>query len=149
MKKTIIAVLGTERKGKTGTLKEFVNVLKHVYPEHNQVFPSPGEEFLSDDFTRVLEVKGQRIGIETADMPGPDIESRLLQLADEHACSIILCASRTKGEASLAIDSLVRNRDFEVIRTSTYQVDAGIPTVLVNVLKGKHILELLQMLGRL
>jgi hypothetical protein len=147
--KTILSIWHTADKGKSETLREFGNLLLCTYPSFRPIFPAIASVPLTGDFRLVVEIKGKIIGVESQGDPNTDLENRLIDLADNFKCEIILCSSRTRGDTVLAVDHLAATRGFQTIWTSTYQIANRIQHTLANQLKAKHILDLLQSLGLL
>lgn len=139
--KTILAIWHTSNKGKTETLREFTNLLLLSFPTYRHIFPNPAAIPARGDFRLVVEINGKIIGIESKGDPRTGLHNRLLDLADNFKCDIILCTSRTKGETVEAVDNLFLNRGFQTIWTSTYQMATN--HQLVNQAKARHILDLL------
>ena len=147
--KTILSIYQVSNKGKTETLREFANFILHSYPSFRSIFPAVAIVPPFGDFRLVVEVNGKIIGIESEGDPNSNLKNRLLDLADNFECDVILCTSRTKGKTIDAVDNLYYTRGFETIWTSTYQIENKSHHSLVNQLKAKHILDLLQSLGLL
>lgn len=139
--KTVLAIWHTNDKGKTETLREFANLVPRRYPNYRPIFPIPMTIPPNDDFRVVLQINGTIIGIETQGDPNTNLESRLMDLADNFNCDIILCATRTRGDTVGAVDNLSHNRGFQTIWTSTYQMATN--HQLVNQAKARHLLDLL------
>ncbi len=145
--KTILAIWHSANKGKTETLREFANLLITTYPKpaHNEVFPKPILIPARGDFRIVVEINGKIIGVESKGDPKTNLGGRLLDLSDNFNCDIILCTTRTKGETVDAVNNLVHNKGFQTIWTSTYEVANN--HQIVNQIKAKHLLDLLQNLS--
>jgi hypothetical protein len=143
--KTIVAIYGVADKGKTSTLREFANLLFVAYPAYKSVFPIPASISSTDDFRLILEINGKIIGIESKGDPNTGLRGRLEDLAVNHNCDIILCATRTKGDTVDAVDSLAYHKYFQTIWTSTYQIASS--QSIANQAKARHLLDLLQSLG--
>lgn len=147
--KTILAVWNTSDKGKTETLREFAHLLLTTYPSYRLIYPTPLVISTTYDFRLVVEIKGVIIGVESQGDPNTNLDKRLLDLADnpKFKCDLILCSTRTRGDTVDAVDNLANTRGFQTIWTSTYQIDNRANHKLVDQLKAKHILDLLQGLG--
>jgi hypothetical protein len=146
---TVIAIWHESSKGKSETLREFAQLLLRTYPGYRPVFPIPA--FISpagQDFRLVVEINGTIVGIESQGDPGTRLKERLEELAvTQFRCKLILCTSRTRGSTIEAVDNLWIAHGFDVIWTSTYQIANNANHHLVNQLKARHILELVQTLG--
>lgn len=145
--RTVIALSHSGGKGKTGTLRELASLLLEEYPNHTAIFPKPIVIPLSGDFRLIIEINGKIIGIESQGDPKTDLKNRLIELADNFKCDIIFCTSRTRGETVHSVDHLFHTREFKTIWTSTYQIEGEENQLLVNKLKAKHLIELIQKLS--
>ena len=146
---TIVLVRNSGDKGKSETLREFANLLLIEYPRYKSIFPDSAEPIISGDFRLVIEINGIIVGVESQGDPNTDLEKRLFELVDKYNCSLILCSSRTKGETVYAVDNLANAKGFQTLWTSTYQIADKNQQKLVNSLKAKHILDLIQCLNLL
>ena len=145
--KTILAVWHVGDKGKTETLRELANLLLLQFPECKPVYPIPHDIPAKGDFRFIIEINGRIIGIESKGDPKTGLEKKLFELASEYKCDLIICTTRTKGETVYAVDNLARERNYDTIWTSTYQIMHRDDEKLVNGLKAKHLLELLTRLS--
>jgi hypothetical protein len=143
--KTIVAIRHVHNKGKTATLREFANFLMLQYPKYIPIFPVPAIVPISDDFRLVLKINGVIIGVESQGDPNTNLSGRLLELADGFKCDIIICSTRTKNDTVDAVDNIIQTKGFQAIWTSTYQMSTN--HQLVNQLKARHLLDLLQSLS--
>ena len=143
--KTILAIWHIANKGKTATLREFANLLIATYPNYRAIIPNPVLIPATGDFRLIVEINGIIIAVESQGDPNTNLGGRLLDLADNFHCDIILCSTRTKGDTIDAVDNLFYNRGFQTIWTSTYQVAGN--HLLANQIKARHLLDLLQSLG--
>jgi len=144
--KTILSIWNTGNKGKSETLRELSHLLLSTYPSHQPISPNPAYVPTNGDFRLVIEINGKIIGIESKGDPKTDLSNRLLDLADNFNCEIIICSSRTRGETVDAVDNLYRTRGYQTIWTSTYQIANVNQHNLVNKLKAQHVLGLLKAL---
>lgn len=142
--KTILSIWHSGNKGKTETLREFRNLLLATYPTYRPIFPLPTTITATGDFRLVVEINGIIIGVESQGDPNTNLQNRLIDLADNFHCGIILCSSRTRGDTVSAVNNLANTRGFQTIWTSTYQIANTANHNLVNKLKAKHLLDLLQ-----
>ena len=147
--RTIIAVWHSADMGKTETIRAFANLLLNTFPLIESIRPDPAFVPATGDFILVVRINGVVIGITSQGDPGTDLENRLINLADNRECDIILCSTRTRGETVIAVDRVARSRNYRTIWTSTYQIAGQANQQLVNDLKAKHLLDLIQTLGLL
>ncbi|NEM99456.1 hypothetical protein [Pontibacter burrus] len=143
--KTILSVWNSGGKGKSGTIRELARILLANYPGYIPVKPLTINIPSDIDFLIVIEIDGIRVGIVSQGDPGTGLDRKLKELADEHNCDIIICATRTRGETVKIVDRIAKSRGYDTIRTSTYQVSTT-HRKLANQLKAKHLLDLLQSL---
>jgi len=147
--KTVLSIWHTSDKGKTETLREFANLLLTTFPSFTPIFPLKATVPATGDFRLVVQINGKIIGVESQGDPNTNLQNRLLDLADNFKCEVILCSSRTRGDTVLAVDNLFHTKGFDTIWTSTYQIAGRPQQIIANNLKAKHILDLLQTLGRI
>ncbi|MFC5045767.1 hypothetical protein ACFSTE_19620 [Aquimarina hainanensis] len=147
--KTILTIWNTGEKGKTESLRQFSNLLLTTFPTYIPIYPIPSNIPISNDFRLVIEIEGVIIGIESQGDPNTNLHDRLVGLVTTYNCDIIICASRTRGKTVAAVQNIRNTYGFQVIWTSTYQIDDRTQYELINRLKGKHILDLLKSLGLL
>lgn len=149
-KGTIIAIWHTADMGKTETIRAFANLLINNFQDDLvSIRPDPAFVPPSGDFILVVRINGVVIGITSEGDPGTGLENRLINLADNRECDIILCATRTRGETVTAVDQVASTRNYRTIWTSTYQIEGEDDQQLVNNLKAEHLLDLIQRLGLL
>lgn len=147
MKKIMLAIWHQANKGKTETLREFSNQLLNAFPTARIIFPIPLAIPAVGDFRLVVEINGRIVGIETEGDPNTKLDLRLVDLADNFHCDVILCTTRTSGRTVDAVDHVAGTRGYNVIWTSTYQFDIPAQFSFVNQQKASHILDLLLNLG--
>ena len=146
--KTIVAIFQTADKGKTETLRAFANLLLEKYPSFTPIYPELATVPPNEDFRLIIKVKDRVIGIESQGDPNKALEERLFELEKDFNCDLILCATRSKGATIAAVEELAHQKSFDTIWTSTYQVSEEFHN-LANHLKARHLLELLEELGRI
>jgi hypothetical protein len=142
--KTIIAIWHSANKGKTETLRNFANLLITTYPTYKLIFSNPLPIPTIGDFQLVVQIKGKIIGIESQGDPKTNLKKKLMNLVNKFKCDIIFCSTRTKGDTVNAVNHLSSRKRFQIIWTSTYQIDVN--QTLVNQIKAEHLLDLLQQL---
>lgn len=141
--KTIFVVRASGGKGKTGTLRAAAN---HLLASHLNFTPVDGAASIvpsEGDFRIVVGINQKIIAVESAGDPHTQLRERLEELVHKFKADIILCSSRTKGDTVDAVNAIQNNYGFETIITSTYQVSRDQQNA-ANVLKGRHIIDLLQ-----
>lgn len=147
--KTALSIWHTGNKGKTETIREFARLLLTTFPTLTPIFPTTSIVPMTGDFRLVVRINGKIIGVESQGDPNTNLQNRLIDLVDNFNCEVILCTSRTRGNTVSAVENLHNTRGFDIIWASTYQVAGQPQQIMANNLKAKHILDLLQTLGRI
>ena len=147
--KTVLSIWHTSDKGKTETLREFANLLLTTYSSFTPIFPTTAIVPTTGDFRLVVQINGKIIGVESQGDPNTNLQNRLLDLADNFKCEVIVCSSRTRGDTVAAVDNLHYSRGFDAIWTSTYKIAGRPQQIIANNMKAKHILDILQTLRRI
>ena len=143
---TIVGVWNNENRGKTETLRALANIIDTTFP-NSIIFCSAENGIpIKGDFRIVFKIIDAYLGIETGGDPGINLLDNLYQLADVFHCSIIICATRTNGNNTEAVDVFANTRDFQTIWTSTYQTPDPNNHERLNLLKANHIWDLIQRL---
>jgi hypothetical protein len=138
--KTIVAIWNKAGKGKSDSIREFAKLLLDTYPTNTPTLPSPIKS--KADFSMIVEINGKRIGIESQGDPGTKLQERLLKLVSTK-CDVIICSTRTSGETANAVIDIGKKNNYQVIWTSSYEIEDVSQHKTLNTLKGKHILDLL------
>lgn len=142
--KTILTVWHTAGKGKSSTIREFAFALINMFPIHQIIFSDTNPFNPTGDFRLIIEINGKIIAIESKGDPNSGLKERLDEIYSNYNPDIIICASRTRGKTVTHIDSFASKNGYQQIWTSTYHMDNHHD--LVNKLKAKHMIELLQIL---
>ena len=107
--KHVVALYGPANVGKSSILRRVLTLLTEAYPTALiQIINPRGVEIaitIEVDITVVIQINGTSVGIESQGDPN----SRLLEsleLFKEAKCSIIACATRTRGRTVEAVNSL-------------------------------------------
>jgi len=116
-----------------------------IYPTFRAISPIPALVHPTHDFRLIIEIKGKIIGIESQGDPKTNLKGRLEELVTKYNCDLIFCTSRTRGETVWAVENVVNAFGYDPIWTSTYQTTGS--HSLVNDLKAKHIIDLVQNLS--
>ena len=137
--KTIVAIWNRAGKGKSDSIKEFAKLLLEAYP----IYPGTLSPIKAKgDFSTIIEINGKKIGIESQGDPGTKLSERLQNLVSNN-CDLIICSTRTSGETANAVIDIAKRKKYQIIWTSTYEIDDAAQHHCMNKLKGKHILDLL------
>ncbi|SDT37262.1 hypothetical protein SAMN05216490_3252 [Mucilaginibacter mallensis] len=138
--KTIVAIWNKAGKGKTDTIKEFTKLLLESFPSelpiNTKTIKSKG------DFCMIVEINGKKIGIESKGDPGTGLYERLSNLIS-HNCDLIICSTRTSGETANSVIDLGKTNHYQIIWSSTYEIEDTTQHSKMNYLKGKHLLDLI------
>lgn len=138
----ILAVSNGGNKGKTEIVRELANLIIVHYPTISPVFPTSLTIPSHGDFRFVFRIGRKTIAIESQGDPNTNLRGRLHDLITNYACDTIICTTRTRGDTVQAVE----NSGLDTIWTSTYDIRDQSKYLMVNQLKAKHILELLQTL---
>lgn len=141
----VLAVRHAANKGKTETLREVANHLLQQYPNCIPIVPIPSAVPQTGDFRLVVGINGRRVAVESRGDPHTGLHDRLLDLSVNHGADVIICTARTKGDTVEAVEYLRATKGYEVIWTSTYQMDHQ--HNVANRTKAVHVVDLLSILG--
>lgn len=116
MKKTIFAVWGRSKIGKSSSIKRFIDYLEEKYkvPPHETIHKGKDE-------CVIFKINKVMIGIESQGDPGGRMQTSLQYFKDE-GCDIIVCATRTSGSTANAVKSIFY-RGYDIVWLSTYYSD--------------------------
>jgi len=107
--KRVIALRGTEKKGKSQTIKKVYELILSKYSV-TKIY----EQINRVDIKCVLLINGKKIGIESQGDPGPNSRIKTsLKYFVEINCQIIICATRTYGQTETAVNTLSNN--YEIV----------------------------------
>lgn len=105
--KHVFALYGTANVGKSATLKKVFALLTYAYPGAPVQTINTGI-----DITVIIEISGVLVGIETQGDPNSRL-GESLELFKKAKCSIIICATRTRGGTVTAVENL--QPEFKVV----------------------------------
>lgn len=116
MKKTVFAVWGRSKIGKSSSIKRFIDYLEKKYrvPPYEIIYRGK-------DACLIFKINKVLIGIESQGDPGGRMQ-RSLQYFKEKKCDIIVCATRTSGSTANAVKSIF-DRGYDIVWLSTYYSD--------------------------
>ncbi len=144
--KYALAVWHSGEKGKTESVRQFSIELLSTYPRFTSIIPNPAVVPTSDDFRLIIEINGKIVGVESQGDPKTKLKERLEELVLVNNCDLIICTCRTRGETVDAVSNL-RFYGYEIIWTSTYELNGVSQQIIANNAKGRHILNVLQSLN--
>lgn len=142
--KTILTVWHTAGKGKSSTLRELAESLIAINPT-GIILCDPSPINPKGDFRLIIEINGKIIAIESKGDPNSELDKRLDEIFTSYNPDIIISASRTRGSTVNITDVFATKHAYKQIWTSTYHMDNN--HSIVNKLKAKHMIELLQTLN--
>ena len=107
--KHIFALKGPANVGKSATLKKVFALLRGAYPAAPvQIINPPGIDItvtIEVDITVIIEINGTSVGIESQGDPNSRLPDSI-ELFKKAKCSIIVCATRTKGGTVTTVENL-------------------------------------------
>lgn len=111
--KTIIAVTGTGGCGKTSSIRLAYEILLKAYPDAKVVNRWPSGS-LRKDVSSIAIIDGVKLGFHSLGDPSSHFPEALAKLVAEK-CSIIVCATRTRGETYDAVEFYSKKFNIERI----------------------------------
>lgn len=96
--KKIIALYGISNSGKTSTLKKIYELIRYFCKE--EII----QEINKEIFCILTTINGIKIGIVSQGDPSTGIDKKIEKFI-EKGCSIIICATRTRGETVQVVQS--------------------------------------------
>lgn len=140
MKKTVFAIWGHEKQGKSSTVREIAQLILKHYPTAltNPIVP----DFSITDVKLIIHIGNVKIGVEGQGDPGSRIFQSLKEFVGEN-CDIIICSTRTSGATVAAVNDLYKNHHYDIIWTTNYRSQEKSQQVL-NAFSGEHIFQLIQ-----
>ena len=145
--KTLLVVWNAANRGKTETLKKFVELILEQYFSKVSTL-SYNKAANNNDFEMLLTIDDNKIGIVSEGDPGTGLKKKLNKL-DEDNCNIIICTSRTRGGTVDDVENLSKTKKYKILWSETYQEDGAMKhndEVIndTNLFKAKHLLLRLQ-----
>jgi Cdc6-like AAA superfamily ATPase len=125
--KSVFALYGPTNVGKSTTIKKVFALLTDAYPNAPiQTLNPPGI-----DITIIIEINGIFVGIESQGDPNGRLGESIKRFK-KALCSIIVCATRTRGGTVTIVESL--QPDFSVVwhRKTSAQHDDAIALTIFN-----------------
>ncbi len=117
MEKTIIAVYGSQQKGKSETIK---NIYQLILPDPNaSLLELEKENNFKQDILLTIQFGNFVIGLESQGDPYGRSKQTLPRLAKK-GCDIIVCASRTRGETVNIINKVAEDHDYHTLWISSF-----------------------------
>lgn len=135
MQKKIFVLKGRASSGKTQTIKEIYKLLKIQYPE------AEIEIFINKtDIKVIFIIYGIKIGIESQGDPNSRLKNSLKEFATK-GCSIIICASRTRGMTNTWIEEYAKEFKITWIEKKISRDMSSEQMLLDNKIQALEILE--------
>jgi len=108
MKKEVIGLRGKRNVGKSQTIRKVYDLLKSRHKNVKEEYKSLAKV----DVRVVLTINRAKIGIESQGDPSSRLEESLL-LFVKVECTVIVCATRTRGQTVKAVEKL--QPDYELL----------------------------------
>jgi hypothetical protein len=99
--KKVLALRGTANAGKSTTIRSVYQFLRRKHPD----LKIEGDIIKRVEIKAVLTINGIRIGIESQGDPGGRLAESLVQF-EALGCALIICATRTFGRTTKAVERL-------------------------------------------
>jgi hypothetical protein len=106
--KCVFALSGTANVGKSATIKKVYALLTDAFP----TAPVQNIHRMGIDISVIIEIKGILVGIESQGDPNSRL-AESIRLFTKAKCTIIICATRTRGGTVMTIKRL--QPEFKVI----------------------------------
>ncbi len=141
MKKTIFAIWGEAKQGKSSTVKEVARLILNQYSSQATTIPHPAD-FSVADVKFIIHIGNVKIGIEGQGDPN----SRLFESLKEYSndgCDIIICSTRTSGATVNAVSDLHASHGYDIVWTTNYR-SVEKPHDILNQMSAEHIFRIVQ-----
>jgi hypothetical protein len=148
MNKTIIALYGRAKEGKTETIKKVCELIMTNFPN---AVSYPHHINYNADILAAIQLGNVKIGLESQGDPKSRMirEDTIKQLADKNidfqlgGCDIIVCATRTGGATIRKVDTIADRYGYNTLWKSSYYTP-GLNTAVVNKIAAEEIVNLIQ-----
>jgi hypothetical protein len=151
--KLILAIRNVQGRGKSASIRSFAD---NLVGQPHRLILDKGYSAGTGDFRLVIEVTGKVVAVESMGDPNSNFSARIQELIIGYfdkdtntnipACHILVTATRTSGETWYAVDAYKHTHD--IIWDSTYMSDKSTANQKdLNTIKGKHIYELVKIVG--
>ncbi len=132
--KTVIAVWGLEKIGKT-------SMIRRVFDKLNIEGKVP-EKIENDDICSVVTLCcGKKIGVESLGDPA-SAQPEWIDYLVQNGCEVIVCASRTRGATVNAVENLT-NKGYRIVWMSPFSGN-GFGHELLNDISADAVIELIE-----
>jgi hypothetical protein len=108
--KTILANWGGGNQGKSETLKFLISFFERDFPK--AIFNYIRND---TDITVIITIGKIKIGIATQGDPNSDLEDSLRIFANREKCQITVCACRTYGMTTRAVEATARQHKYNLL----------------------------------
>ena len=108
--KTLIAIWGSGRQGKSTTVSNICKLILTEFPKATSRFINEGK-----DITVIIIIGKIKIGIESQGDPSSRLPDSLKIFSKDENCDIILCTSRTSGMTVETIDKIAQKFNYNLI----------------------------------
>lgn len=138
MKKSVFAIWGHEKQGKSETVKKIAKEIIKTFPMSTTF---PAKINFSSDIKIIIAIEKLKIGIESQGDPNSRLFSSLESFASEN-CDIIVCSTRTSGATVDAVIELGSAHSYEIVWTTNYRSNEKNQSTL-NDISAKQIFSLI------
>jgi len=141
--KTMIAIYGKEKEGKSSTIIELCRLILKTVPNAKVISEDVNINY-STDINVCIDVDGIKIGIESQGDPGGR-QFNTLEILAQKECDIILCTSRTRSKTKHLIQNLAKQYNYNTIWISSF-FSKQINYNLLNKRAVDNLLEIIKMI---
>ncbi len=113
--KFIFVIWGNSNSGKSETIKKIFEVFSQNISKKNISCEKPNRK----DITATIIIHGIKVGIEGQGDPNSRLEDSLISFVKKK-CSIIICASRSRGKTVDVIEKIAEKNSFKIIWATNY-----------------------------
>lgn len=138
MNRTIIAVYGRAREGKSTTVKR---VCQMLIANNARAIPSNSSIDYSLDILVTVQIGNVKIGLESQGDPKGRMFETVEKLAKDN-CDIIVCTTRTHGNTVGNIDKVANGYGYHTLWISS-SYSPKLDNVVLNHLAAEHIVEII------
>ncbi|MES2649852.1 MAG: hypothetical protein V4717_23450 [Bacteroidota bacterium] len=139
MNKTIIAIYGRSKEGKSETIKNIASIF-----EKQIAHATVNYLINSGDILAIVTLGNIKIGLESQGDPNSRmINDNTIQQLINMGCEIIVCASRTEGMTVAKVDDLASRNGFNTLWKSSYYTN-GLNYGNVNMIAAEETIKLIQ-----
>jgi hypothetical protein len=136
--KSIIAIWGRPKQGKSDTVKRITKLILSNYP--NARFTPLNIDY-AKDIKVLIEINKIKIGIESQGDPNSRIFDSLNEFSEIN-CDLIICSTRSAGGTVNAVHKLTKSDNYNVIWSTNHRSENDHDSL--NDLSAKQVFEMIQ-----